>query len=97
MYPMSTLALHLRRRGHDLTFFCVADAEVFFRALDLNPVVVGRDQFPLGYTDEAFAHLGKLKGQAGVLYTIKILGDLVEMQFAGDTTRVCAPARNRLE
>jgi zeaxanthin glucosyltransferase len=82
MYPMSSLALELRRRGHDVTFFCVADAEGFFRALDLNAVVVGRDQFPLGSTEEVFAHLGRLKGQAGVLYTVRILGDMVETQFA---------------
>jgi zeaxanthin glucosyltransferase len=82
MYPMSSLALELRRRGHDVTFFCVADAEGFFRELDLNAVVVGREQFPLGYTEEVFAHLGTLKGQAGVLYTVRILGDLVETQFA---------------
>src|ERR1700731_3177378 len=82
MYPMSSLALQLRRRGHEVTFFCVADAEGFFRALDLNTVVVGREQFPLGYTEEVFAHLGKLKGQAGVLYTVRILGDMVETQFA---------------
>jgi zeaxanthin glucosyltransferase len=44
-------------------------------------VVVGRDQCPPGYTEEVFAHLGKLKGQAGVLYTVRILGELVEMQF----------------
>jgi zeaxanthin glucosyltransferase len=82
MYPMSSLALQLRRRGHDVTFFCVADAEGFFRELDLKAVVAGRDQFPPGYTEEVFAHLGKLKGQAGVLYTVRILGDLVETQFA---------------
>ena len=82
MYPMSSLALQLQRRGHEVTFFCVADAEGFFRKLDLNVVVVGREQFPLGYTEEVFAHLGKLKGQAGTLYTVRILGDMVETQCA---------------
>jgi MGT family glycosyltransferase len=82
MYPMSSLALELRRRGHEVTFFCVADAEGFFQTLNLDAVVVGRDQCPPGYTEEVFAHLGKLKGQAGVLYTIRIFGELVEMQFA---------------
>jgi zeaxanthin glucosyltransferase len=48
MYPMSSLALELRRRGHEVTFFCVADAEGFFRTLELNAVVVGRDQCPPG-------------------------------------------------
>ncbi len=81
MYPMSSLALQLQRRGHEVTFFCAADAEGFFRALDLKAVVVGEEQFPLGYTEEVFAHLGKLKGQAGTLYTVRILGDMVETQF----------------
>jgi zeaxanthin glucosyltransferase len=82
MYPMSSLALHLRRRGHEVTFFCVADAEGFFRELGLDAVVVGRERFPVGYTEEVFAHLGTLKGQAGTLYTIRILGEGVEMLFA---------------
>jgi zeaxanthin glucosyltransferase len=82
MYPMSSLALHLRRRGHEITFFCVADAEGFFQDLGLNAVVLGRERFPLGYTEEVFAHLGTLKGQAGTLYTVRILGEGVEMQFA---------------
>src|SRR3984957_20422639 len=82
MYPMSSLALQLQRRGHEVTFFCVADEEGFFRKLDLNVVVVGREQFPLGYTEGVFAHLGKLKGPAGTLYTVRILGDMVETQCA---------------
>ena len=57
--------------------------EGFFRELDLVVVVLsGRERFPLGYTEDVFAHLGKLKGQAGTLYTVKILGDVVETQFA---------------
>jgi zeaxanthin glucosyltransferase len=82
MYPMSSLALRLQRRGHEVTFFCVADAEGFFRELGLNAVVVGRERFPVGYTERVFAHLGTLKGQAGTLYTIRILGEGVEMLFA---------------
>jgi zeaxanthin glucosyltransferase len=82
MYPMSSLALHLRRRGHDITFFCLADSEGFFRELALNTVVVGKDRFPLGYADQAFARLGKLKGQAGVFYTVQIFADLLDMQFS---------------
>jgi zeaxanthin glucosyltransferase len=89
MYPMSSLALHLRRRGHDVTFFCVADSEGFFKQLDLTTVVIGKDRFPAGYTEEVFAHLGKLKGLAGVLHTVRIFSDLVETHCGELPGKIC--------
>jgi MGT family glycosyltransferase len=82
MYPASTLALHLQQRGHRITFFCIADAAAFFEEYGLPCVVVGGESFPLGYVDQVFAALAKLKGQAGVLYTMKRFGDLIDMHFA---------------
>jgi zeaxanthin glucosyltransferase len=82
MYPASTLALHLQQRGHRTTFFCVADAAAFFQEYGLDSVVIGDKSFPPDYVEQAFATLGKLKGQAGVLYTMKLFKDLIDMHSA---------------
>src|SRR5580704_5761898 len=82
MYPASSLALHLQQRGHRITFFCIADAAAFFQEYGLDSVVIGGESFPPGYVDQVFATLGKMKGQAGVLYTMKLFKNLIDMHFA---------------
>ncbi len=82
MYPASSLALHLQQRGHRITFFGIADAATFFQEYGLACVVVGQESFPVGYVDQVFHKLGKLKGQAGVLYTMKIFDELIDMHCA---------------
>ena len=82
MYPASSLALHLQQRGHRITFFCIADSAAFFQEYGLDCVVVGGDSFPIGYGDQVLGKLGKLKGQAGVLYTMKWFEHLIDMHFA---------------
>jgi UDP:flavonoid glycosyltransferase YjiC (YdhE family) len=82
MYPASSLALHLQQRGHRITFFCIADAAAFFQEYGLDSVVIGGASFPPGYVDQVFATLGKMKGQAGVLYTMKLFKNLIDMHFA---------------
>jgi zeaxanthin glucosyltransferase len=82
MFPASSLALHLQQRGHRITFFCIADAATFFQEYGLACVVVGGESFPIGYVDQVFDKLGKLKGQAGVRYTIKRFEELIDMHFA---------------
>ncbi len=82
MYPASSLALHLQQRGHRITFFCLADSAAFFQEHGLACVVVGGKSFPIGYVGQVFEKLGKLKGQAGVLYTMKRFEELLDMHFA---------------
>jgi zeaxanthin glucosyltransferase len=82
MFPASTLALHLQQRGHRITVFSIADGAAFFEDYGLECVVVGKEAFPLGYADRVFAALGKLKGQAGVLYTMRCFEDSITMHFA---------------
>jgi zeaxanthin glucosyltransferase len=82
MYPASALALHLQQRGHRITVFTIADGAAFFQECGFECVVVGKEAFPLGYADRVFAELGKLKGQAGVLYTMKSFEDAITMHFA---------------
>ncbi|HZD51177.1 MAG TPA: glycosyl transferase [Silvibacterium sp.] len=82
MYPMSSLALHMEKHGHTATFFSIADMEAFLQEAGLKSVVIGRESFPIGYTPRVFGELGKLKGQAGVRHTVKLLTDQVDMHFA---------------
>jgi MGT family glycosyltransferase len=70
---MSTLALALQGRGHQVTFFCFADSEAFLRDAGLNCVVICPVEFPPGYVKEVFDKLGKLKGGRGLRYTLEIL------------------------
>jgi zeaxanthin glucosyltransferase len=73
MYPMSTLAAHIRDRGHRVTFFTVPDGEAFFAKAGLECVVGGRERFPIGYTKAVTEKLGLLKGMAGLKYTLQEL------------------------
>jgi UDP:flavonoid glycosyltransferase YjiC (YdhE family) len=70
---MSTLALALQSRGHQVTFFCFADSEVFLRDAGLTCVVICPGTFPPGYVKGVFDTLGKLKGMRGLRYTLEIL------------------------
>jgi zeaxanthin glucosyltransferase len=82
MYPATSLALHLQQRGHRITFFCMADSAPFFQEYGFPCVIVGSESFPMGYVDRVFGKLAKLKGQAGVLYTMKQFEQLIDMHFA---------------
>ena len=82
MYPSSTLALELKKRGHRVTFFTIADAVDFYESLGLNVVVIGRETYPMGYTDRMFAELATLKGRAGLKFTIGMVEQSVAESFA---------------
>ncbi len=82
MYPSSTLALELKKRGHRVTFFAIPDAANFYESLGLEVVVIGRETYPIGYTDRMYATLAKLKGKAGLKFTIGLLEESVGMTFA---------------
>jgi zeaxanthin glucosyltransferase len=73
LYPMSTLALHLMKRGHRVTFFSIADAEAFITGAGLACVVLGREEFPLGYMPRVLDELSRMNGARGLRYTIKLL------------------------
>jgi MGT family glycosyltransferase len=69
LYPMIALAHALRRRGHRITFFNLADAERTVRdaGLDFHPLAA--DELPAGAMAELFEQLGRLSGWAGLRYT----------------------------
>jgi zeaxanthin glucosyltransferase len=73
MYPSSTLALELKKRGHRVTLFTIPDGAAFFVSLGLDVVVFGQDAYPFGYVDRMHARLAGLKGMVGMKFTIEAL------------------------
>jgi zeaxanthin glucosyltransferase len=82
LYPMSTLALELKERGHRVTFFSFADAESFLTEAGMDCVVFGREGFPPGYTKRATDELSRMKGRRGFQYTVELLCGEVTAQLA---------------
>ena len=70
LYPMTSLALHLKGRGHRVTFFCLADSEAFISQAGLGCRVFAREGLPLGYAKKVSDELGKMHGLRGVRYTL---------------------------
>ena len=83
MYPASTLALApSAARPSDYVFLCCGRCRLLpgIRFGLVSWSVASR--FRTGYVDQVFAALGKLKGQAGVLYTLKRFEDQIDMHSA---------------
>ena len=81
LFPMSTFARELQRRGHRVTFFCFADSREFLQQAGLDTCVVAESTFPVGYTKQMTDTLGRLKGGKGVAYTIEVLCHQASAQF----------------
>lgn len=81
LFPISTLARELQNRGHQVTFFCFADAKAFLNEAGIDTVVVGQEQFPLGYSKQVSDRLSQMKGAKGVSYSIRVLCHQAEAQF----------------
>ena len=82
LFPMSTLALHLKSRGHRATFFAFPDSKTFLLDAGVECVVIGKDMFPLGYTRKMLDTLSQMKGVRGIQFTVKFLCDEVRAQLA---------------
>jgi MGT family glycosyltransferase len=82
LYPMSTLAAELKRRGHLVTFFAFADGEPFLTEAGMDCVVYGRESFPPGYTKRVTDELSRMKGRRGFLYTVELLCGEVTAQLS---------------
>lgn len=82
LYPMSSLALHLKGRGHRTSFFLFADSEAFITETGLECIVFGQDRFPVGSRKRASDALGRMHGLAGLRYTIELLCNEVGAQLA---------------
>jgi MGT family glycosyltransferase len=73
LYPLTALARRLRQRGHRVTCFQVPDAEPLARAAGLEFHPLGADDHPAGTLRRLVESLGRLKGLAGLRYTIEEL------------------------
>jgi MGT family glycosyltransferase len=71
LYPLTALARRLRQRGHQVTYFQVADAEPFVRAAGLHYHQLGAADHPPGTIRQIVEPLGRLKGLAGLRYTVQ--------------------------
>ena len=81
LFPMSSLALCLKSRGHRVTFFSLADSEAFLTNAGLGCIVFGRDCLPPGSTKNFSDELSKLHGVRGVQFTVKRFCYEVEVQL----------------
>jgi MGT family glycosyltransferase len=73
LYPLTALARRLQQRGHQVTYFQVADTEPFIRAAGLRFQQIGAGDFPPGALRQIVEPLGRLKGIAGLRYAIQEL------------------------
>lgn len=82
LYPMSTLALHLKKRGHRVTFFTIADVEAFITGAGIECIVFGRNDFPPGCTPGLLKELSRMNGLRGLHFTVKMLCTEVSAQLS---------------
>jgi len=68
--PMVALALELKRRGHVVVVFTVADGARKLTGLPLEIVTIGSTVFPPGAVEEAYVTLGRLSGRAGLRFSV---------------------------
>jgi zeaxanthin glucosyltransferase len=80
--PMVALGLELRRRGHAVVVFTVADGARKLAGLPLEVVTIGAEAFPPGAVEQAYAELGRLSGGAGLRFSIDYYRREQAMLFA---------------
>lgn len=69
--PLAALGRRLRRRGHDITVFQIADVEPIVRAAGLDFVQIGQRAFPRGTLPKLDRKLSRLSGLAALHYTCR--------------------------
>ncbi|MGL6133492.1 MAG: glycosyltransferase, partial [Prochlorococcaceae cyanobacterium] len=68
--PMVALAMELKRRGHGVVVFTVADGGRKLSGLPLEVVTIGANTFPPGAVDKAYVTLGRLSGRKGLRFSV---------------------------
>jgi len=68
--PMMALGMELKRRGHGVVVFTVADGARKLAGLPLEVVTIGSGPFPPGAVEEVYATLGRLSGREGLRYSV---------------------------
>ncbi len=77
--PMTALGRELRRRGHRVTLFGVADAQSKALAAGLDFYMIRESQHTYGGTEESLAKLGQLSGFAALQYTMNLMKEGVNL------------------
>jgi MGT family glycosyltransferase len=80
--PLMALALELKRRGHAVVVFTVADGARKLEGLPLEVITIGTSAFPPGAVEEVYATLGRLSGRAGLLFSVDYFRREVAMLHA---------------
>jgi zeaxanthin glucosyltransferase len=72
---MTTLALKLRERGHDVFFLSLVEGERMVRAAGIEFVPYGEELLPAGELPRRYHILSQLSGAEGLQYTVNIFAD----------------------
>ena len=80
--PMCALGRELQRRNHNVTIFGIADIEAKVKNSGLNFCLIGEQEFPLGELEKQYEKLGKMNGNKGLKFTIKLLLNKAKMLFS---------------
>ena len=75
LHPMTTLALTLQSRGHEVVFVAIPDAEAMVLACNLAFIPVGAHAFPAGELRRRLDQLSRLSGQEGFAFTVQTYAD----------------------
>jgi len=79
--PTIALCRELKRRGHEVMFFGVADARERVLGAGLGYITLGEKDYPLGTTSLAARQLGELSGSAARRFTFRHLQTVATLMF----------------
>lgn len=88
---MCVLASELKRRGHEVVFFCVPEVARMLTVGGTEHVVIGKTVFPEGSVKQFYEEIGKLSGLAAVRRIVAFGLSSMKVQFreAPDAIKAC--------
>jgi zeaxanthin glucosyltransferase len=69
--PLTGLGRKLQSRGHEVTYFQIADCEPAIRAAGLGYVQIGKEDYPVGSLRKLDDDLGRLKGLKAIRFSVE--------------------------
>lgn len=79
--PTTNLGYELRKRGHKVTLFGIADTQSNASSAGLDFWMLGYRDYPLGSIKKIHTQLGKLKGLSALQYTLNCLKQEASMRL----------------
>lgn len=79
--PMTTLARHVKARGHDVVFIAIPDTEPFARAAQLSFVPLSEEDYPLGTVRKITEQMGELEGESAMEFVIQSVANGLKSTF----------------